>query len=290
MTEQYEVGVFKKQTKGMDINKVPVAKVPDEIDYVSWSLKYDGYYVQIHRLKDSVVWFSSQGNQIGMPTLLEGRLLLALETGDIIEAEYHIGDGKLGDRYECGLQATRRTQLRKKLPIEPWNDSRERIAIFSVIQGSKYADIADVCNTMQWEDCFTVKHTKVRYKNALYVTANRYINKGYEGIVIRTMDWKPSLGRARTPRLIKLKHCNHTSLVCVGVIAGKGKYDGMIGSLVLDTNGTVPAPLVSVGSGLTDEMRAKREDYYIGKLVQIAYFDKKNNYTQPRVISVGGGR
>jgi hypothetical protein len=283
---KYEVGVFTPQTKGMDIGKVSSARIPDELDHVHWSLKYDGHYVQIHRLEDEVVWFSSSGKIIGMPTLLEGRLLLALEVGDIVEAEYHVGEGKLGDRVKCGRQTTRRVEALKGVNILPWDDSIERIAIFSVVQGNKQS-IADVCNTMLWKDCFMVKHTRVRYKNALYVTAKKWIDEGYEGIVVRTIDWKPSLGKPRTPTLIKLKHTREVLLKCVGTIAGKGKYKGQIGSLVLNTSGNVPAPLVNVGSGLTDAQRGMPQDFFIGRLIRIAYFDKKKNYTQPRVVSVG---
>ncbi len=68
-------------------------------------------------------------------------------------------------------------------------------------------------------------------------------------------------------------------LLCIDTLDGEGKYEGMIGSLVLQNSNGV---LVKVGSGLSDSDRTKPDNYFIGKIVEIGYESMGvNTYLQP---------
>ena len=72
-------------------------------------------------------------------------------------------------------------------------------------------------------------------------------------------------------------------LKCIDIIGGEGKYQGLIGSLVLINSSGVT---VNVGSGMSDFDRQKPYDYYIGKIVEIKYEQVIDTYIQPIFICV----
>jgi DNA ligase-1 len=61
-------------------------------------------------------------------------------------------------------------------------------------------------------------------------------------------------------------------LLCIGVTEGNGKYKGLVGSL--DCVSACLNLKVSVGSGLTDEMRSGDFKEYIGKIITVKYNEK----------------
>jgi DNA ligase-1 len=95
------------------------------------------------------------------------------------------------------------------------------------------------------------------------------ISQGYEGAMLKhansTYDFK------RSASWVKMKETKTADLTCVGHLFGTGKYEGMIGSLVC--KGIVEGvPVeVAVGSGLTDDDRAKKPTSYIGKTIEVKY-------------------
>jgi ATP-dependent DNA ligase len=91
--------------------------------------------------------------------------------------------------------------------------------------------------------------------------------------------------------MVKIKEVYDADLYCVGVKLGKGKYEGKIGSLTLQTScGRVE---VDCGSGLTDFDRNKNPDEFIGKIIEIQYNkfiqskkDKPASLYLPRFVEV----
>jgi len=86
----------------------------------------------------------------------------------------------------------------------------------------------------------------------------------------------------RGNHIVKLKYRKTADLLCIGTEPGEGKYQGMIGALVLkDRNGRV----VRVGSGLDDLDRSYKNDY-IGKIIEIEYEQILDTYIQPTFVCV----
>lgn len=100
--------------------------------------------------------------------------------------------------------------------------------------------------------------------------AEQYISQGYEGAIIKSKDL---LFENKTSKSqIKIKSEINCDLLCVGVTEGNGKYKGLVGGFhCISACGNLK---VSVGSGLTDEIRAVPFKEYIGKIITVKYNEK----------------
>lgn len=119
--------------------------------------------------------------------------------------------------------------------------------------------------------------------------ADEYISEGFEGAVVKKLDtiWEDGTSKD----MVKIKEVYDADLYCVGIKLGKGKYEGKIGSLILQTScGRIE---VDCGSGLTDLDRNKHPDEFIGKIIEIQYNkfiqskkDKPASLYLPRFVEV----
>lgn len=119
--------------------------------------------------------------------------------------------------------------------------------------------------------------------------ADEFISEGGEGAVVKKLDaiWQDGTSKD----MVKIKEVYDADLYCVGIKLGKGKYEGKIGSLILQTScGRIE---VDCGSGLTDIDRNKHPDEFIGKIIEIQYNkfiqskkDKPASLYLPRFIEV----
>ena len=103
---------------------------------------------------------------------------------------------------------------------------------------------------------------------------------GEEGIILKDMNahWE----NKRSKSLMKFKNESECDLLCVDWVEGTGKYEGMLGALVLQSSDKKVN--VSVGSGFTDKDRKsiRRKDV-VGKIVAVKYNaliqNKKGEYS-----------
>ena len=119
--------------------------------------------------------------------------------------------------------------------------------------------------------------------------ADEFISNGGEGAVIKKLDaiWQDGTSKD----MVKIKEIYDADLYCVGIKLGKGKYEGKIGSVILQTScGRIE---VDCGSGLTDFDRNKNPDEFIGKIIEIQYNkfiqskkDKPASLYLPRFVEV----
>ena len=119
--------------------------------------------------------------------------------------------------------------------------------------------------------------------------ADEFISEGGEGAVIKKLDaiWQDGTSKD----MVKIKEVYDADLYCVGIKLGKGKYEGKIGSVILQTScGRIE---VDCGSGLTDIDRNKHPDEFIGKIIEIQYNkfiqskkDKPASLYLPRFVEV----
>lgn len=98
---------------------------------------------------------------------------------------------------------------------------------------------------------------------------------GGEGLMINLAD-RP-YEHKRTDGLIKVKKTYTMDMKVVDLEEGSGKYEGLIGALVCEAEVGDRKYKCRVGSGLSDEERMADADYFLGKIVEVAYFSESQN-------------
>lgn len=102
------------------------------------------------------------------------------------------------------------------------------------------------------------------------------VKQGGEGLILRL-----GLGayeNKRSLNLLKYKLVQSMDMKCTGWIPGTGKYEGMIGSLKAElTTDKGEHITANIGSGLSDEMRYWDHSCFIGKILEVQYFEKSKN-------------
>lgn len=99
------------------------------------------------------------------------------------------------------------------------------------------------------------------------------VDRGGEGVMLRDpmAPYHHSKHSGdRKPYLLKYKKTKTCDLRIVGWNEGKGKYVGMIGSFICEDDKKTLR--VSV-AGITDEVRASDPEAWIGKIIEVAYFE-----------------
>ena len=104
------------------------------------------------------------------------------------------------------------------------------------------------------------------------------VNQGAEGIIVRIGDGLYE--NKRSLNLLKYKLVQTMDMKCTGWVPGTGKYEGMIGALTAElTTDKGEHITASIGSGLSDLDRDKDPNYFIGKILEVQYFEKSKNQT-----------
>lgn len=103
---------------------------------------------------------------------------------------------------------------------------------------------------------------------------------GGEGVILRDPKapyYHSSGSGDRTNNLLKYKEIKTCDLRIIGWNEGKGKYEGMIGSFICeDDDHTVRVNV----AGIDDDTRASDPNLWIGKIIEIAYFDDSQSKTK----------
>ncbi len=95
-----------------------------------------------------------------------------------------------------------------------------------------------------------------------------YVNRGYEGAMIKTIHDPYCFGRDYS--VMKFKAFFDADVPIIGLKEGTGKHQGKLGSFLVDYKGVE----VNVGSGLTDELREQiwqNKDNHIGRIIEVRY-------------------
>ena len=98
--------------------------------------------------------------------------------------------------------------------------------------------------------------------------------RGGEGVMLNTAEGKYEIKRSKS--LLKVKHTEEYKLKVVDMIEGTGKYEDMLGALVVDYNGNK----LGVGSGFTDAQRLfiwQNPETYMNKYIEIDTFGESTN-------------
>jgi DNA ligase-1 len=94
-----------------------------------------------------------------------------------------------------------------------------------------------------------------------------YVNRGYEGAMIKTIHDPYCFGRDYS--VMKFKAFFDADVKVIGLKEGTGKHQGKLGSFLVDYKGVE----VNVGSGLNDELREKLwgDQTIIGRIIEVRY-------------------
>jgi len=272
------------QCKGKDINKVPKSKLCTTCEYYA-SIKYDGQYVQIHKEGNKVKFFTSGGKEFYLKDIAIQLITKNPNKDFILECEF-IGEskGKLGDRTKCGILTTWRTEYAKGYSHNAGNN---KFKVFDVIiEGLPFERRLDILKSYDLPKQLEVIDFKLKTLPEAKKWLYDVINQGYEGLYLKTKSHLYIPGK-RVNTAIKLKKRPTADLKCVDILSGEGKYEGMIGSLVLiDKEGRT----VNVGSGLQDWERQLSKEYFLGKIIEIEYEQILDTYIQPVYIRVRGDK
>ena len=115
-----------------------------------------------------------------------------------------------------------------------------------------------------------VKQFKVADETALMKELDRVVELGGEGLMLHRGQ---SLYRAaRSDDLLKLKTYEDAEALVIAHLPGKGKYQGMMGALLVEIEGK---RRFKIGTGFSDEDRA--DPPAIGALITYKYFGRTNS-------------
>lgn len=282
--------------KGKALDKLPKKETESfDTDIFSVSKKYDGNQIFIVKRNNKVTWFTSDFKQFDIPGL--GTELLHNKSDFILVAEFMYNcEGKLGDRKKSAILTTLRTCWNKSIanPLS-FKEDLCNIKVFDCIP---YIT-SELCSFLQYDLAhehrlevasllfFPAQISKAKSKLMTGAEAKLYskklVNEGWEGVMCIDPKSKYQPGK-RVNYSVKLKYRKTADLLCIDALAGEGKYEGMIGALVLqDSEGRI----VSVGSGLDDSDRQPElSDYYIGKIIEIEYEQIMDTYIQPVFVGI----
>ncbi len=117
-----------------------------------------------------------------------------------------------------------------------------------------------------------VKKAPVWYANN-HTEIMEYYNgvrhSGGEGVIVKNTDGEYHCKRSRN--WLKIKDQQTVDAPIVGLEEGTGKYEGMLGAVIVDLDGVD----VRVGSGFSDEQRKDLWfDQPIGQMIEIEYHEK----------------
>jgi len=191
-------------------------------------------------------------------------------------------DGKLGDRTTCALRGPDGSKVA----------NGHRYIVHDRLTPDEYAlgkskrtyqfRYLSLCKALNYQEDVVETHI-VNNEEELEQRLKEAVDQGYEGIMMKDLDWRWKRTSSRTAEFLKYKKRPTADLMCVGYVEGLGKYDGMIGSLILkDSEGRT----VSVGAGLSDQDRDSHPLEFMGRVIEIEYEQILDTYIQPVFITV----
>lgn len=251
--------------------------------------KMDGLYADIMVWPDQVVYRSRSGKELGFRLLkdIENRLMTAAQKQGAFVAH---GEGLVID--SRGLHGVmERAEGNGYLNQDPEDiDSNlVRVVIWDMVTMDEYInrktnqpythrrDLADIL-VEEVDRGFHFQMVRGRKINTMREAIDHFIEmrkQKKEGTVLKeaNMPW----GDNKTKKGVKLKNEFDVDLLVIGTLPHK-KDPSLVGSLVCQTRDGLLE--VGVGSGLTDALRKKGPDFFIGKIVTVKANDITNSDTK----------
>lgn len=176
-----------------------------------------------------------------------------------LDGELWLGRNKFADTLSIVSKIT---------PVDSeWQQIRYYIFELPQTEGSFTARITAMQSLIQQHNSrylTLVPQFRLADKAALQAKLSELENAGAEGLMLHHQDALYKTGRSND--LLKLKSYQDTEAQVIGYRPGKGKYQGMVGALVVKTP---DGKTFAIGSGLTDALRQTPPQ--IGAMVTYRY-------------------
>ncbi|NOH63326.1 DNA ligase [Vibrio sp. RE88] len=181
-----------------------------------------------------------------------------------VEGELWAGRGK--------FHIVQQTVLDKE-PVEPsWKQID--FMLFDMPQAAgdyqkRYYNIRYLVDSIDAPHIKLIEHTPIRSEQELFHYLDNVSEQKGEGLMLRKITSRYQAGRSSD--LLKMKKHQDAEGLVVGYKAGKGKFSGQMGALLIQLDSGLE---FYIGSGFTDEQR--RQPPKLGSIITFRY----NGYTQ----------
>lgn len=262
-------------------------KIKDLTGEFASSIKYDGHQIFIMKVGHTVAFFTSNWKQFDIS--ITRKALETLDGDFMLVGEYMCGlEGKLGARAHSTKITTFRTNFNNGIYNSIADEYLTNIRVFDCVPMTTaghlrvdtpfYARIAYLQDlAVSFPNCIKAVDFTIENFDTILRKASKLTKDGWEGMMAIKTDSPYMVGK-RVHHAIKIKPRLTADLLCIDVRPGTGKYVGLIGSLECRDSSN---RIVNVGSGLSDEQRAKTKADYIGKVVEVEYEKIEDTYIQP---------
>lgn len=224
----------------------------DDIDPAPYliSEKFDG----VRAYWDGKILRFRSGNIVNAPTWFIAKLPV-----DALDGELWLGRGRFEE-----LSGIVRTE-------QPNNDAWRQIKymIFELPNtagtfAQRYQKIREIVRRENWSQLEAVEHFTIRDRAELQRKLKQIVHDGGEGLMLHRADSLYITGRSEA--LLKLKPLLDTEAKVIAHVPGKGKFDGMLGSLEVETP---EGKRFRIGTGFKDDVRKNPPP--IGSIVTYQY-------------------
>lgn len=258
---------------------------PEYVEGKTFALtkKIDGGRIIAIRENGEVSFYTRAGQKYEGLTDLAAELFTTFPDGIVLDGEITLLDNFLGlsskDQYKQTMKITRKDGEKHGLKMLVFD-----ILTVEEFKSQKCDHTYDERRNLLEGLFGTTKRTyfellPVLYRGTDTTEITKYLEEltsaGEEGVMINICDAPYEF--KRTNNLLKVKKMDTLDLEIVGVEAGEGRLAGTLGAIhVRYKDGNI----VKVGSGFSDWMRNEiwqNQIYYIGKIVEIQYFEETKN-------------
>lgn len=258
---------------------------PEYVEGKTFALtkKIDGGRIIAIRENGEVSFYTRAGQKYEGLTDLAAELFTTFPDGIVLDGEITLLANPLGlsskDQYKQTMKITRKDGEKHGV----------KMLVFDILTVEEFK--SQKCERtyderrQQLEDLFSTtyrayfKLLPVLYRGKDTTEITKYLEQltaeGEEGVMINICDAPYEF--KRTNNLLKVKKMDTLDLEIVGVEEGEGRLANTLGAIHVrykDSN------IVKVGSGFSDWMRNEiwnNQLYYIGKIVEIQYFEETKN-------------
>ena len=234
--------------------------------------KMDGMRFNAHVQYGQVVFKSRAGKELDLsglpieadfkqlpPAVYDGELLVAncdRKTGNGILTKFQKGTGKASDGQNIHA---RLWDIIGTAPFEK--------GTWAVVYSERFEMLSLWLNAVSTKTIGLVQSCTVASMEEAQELYQKKLAEGEEGLVLK--DPKGAWENKRVKHQVKMKAELEADLRVTGVLPGAGKYEGKIGSLLVESaDGKVKS---AVGTGLDDEERSCDPSVFIGQIVAVKY-------------------
>lgn len=134
----------------------------------------------------------------------------------------------------------------------------------------RYQNYKNLIKNLALKHVIAVKQFEVTNNEGLNQLLNSYVAKGAEGLILHYK--KAVFSSGRSQHLIKLKPFMDAEATVIAHLPGKGKFQGMLGSLLVKTESGIE---FRIGSGFSDQERVNPPK--IGDVITFSYHGLTKN-------------